>query len=74
METSRTCTVVRSGETFAGLQGLTYGAGMPHLPANHGAETLEAVIARTDPNGQESVVLLPHLDARIDAVITARAA
>jgi uncharacterized RmlC-like cupin family protein len=133
METLRACTVVRSGYTFAGLQGLTYGAGisaetagasalclhrlsmppgaragahlhsdhesaifviaghgefwwgaelehhaeispgdfihipagMPHLPANRSAEPLEAVIARTDPNEQESVVLLPHLDAKV---------
>ena len=37
-------------------------AGVPHLPANLGDETLEAVIARTDPNEQESVVTLPALD------------
>jgi uncharacterized RmlC-like cupin family protein len=39
-------------------------AGVPHLPANLGDETLEAVIARTDPNEQESVVTLPELDAQ----------
>ncbi len=38
-------------------------AGMPHLPANLGDEPVEAVIARTDPNEQESVVVLPELDA-----------
>jgi uncharacterized RmlC-like cupin family protein len=38
-------------------------AGVPHLPANLGDETVEAVIARTDPNEQESVVALPELDA-----------
>jgi uncharacterized RmlC-like cupin family protein len=38
-------------------------AGVPHLPANRGSEPVEAVIARTDPNEQESVVLLPELDA-----------
>jgi uncharacterized RmlC-like cupin family protein len=38
-------------------------AGVPHLPANLSAEPLEAVIARTDPNEQESVVTLPELDA-----------
>ena len=38
-------------------------AGVPHLPANPGPEPLEAVIARTDPNEQESVVTLPELDA-----------
>jgi uncharacterized RmlC-like cupin family protein len=37
--------------------------GVPHLPANR-SDTHEAraVIARTDPNEQESVVLLPHLE------------
>ena len=38
---------------------------MPHLPFNPGPEPAVAVIARTDPNEQESVVLLPHLDARL---------
>ena len=39
-------------------------ADMPHLPYNPSTtETAVAVIARTDPNEQESVVLLPHLDA-----------
>lgn len=37
-------------------------AGMPHLPANRSAEPVTAVIARTDPHEQESVVLLPELD------------
>ncbi|MGC2403159.1 MAG: cupin domain-containing protein [Acidobacteriaceae bacterium] len=38
-------------------------ADMPHLPYNPGAtEDAVAVIARTDPNEQESVVLLPDLD------------
>lgn len=37
-------------------------AGVPHLPANLGTEPCTAVIARTDPNEQESVVLLPDLD------------
>jgi uncharacterized RmlC-like cupin family protein len=37
-------------------------AGVPHLPANLGDEPVEAVIARTDPNEQESVVTLPELD------------
>jgi uncharacterized RmlC-like cupin family protein len=37
-------------------------AGMPHLPANLSDEPITAVIARTDPNEQESVVLLPELD------------
>ena len=38
-------------------------ADVPHLPYNPSAtETCVAVIARTDPNEQESVVLLPELD------------
>ena len=37
-------------------------ANIPHLPANLGTEPVTAVIARTDPNEQESVVLLPGLD------------
>ncbi len=50
---------------------LTVGAGdflyipanMPHLPYNLSqTEPSVAVVARTDPNEQESVVLLPHLD------------
>jgi uncharacterized RmlC-like cupin family protein len=41
-------------------------AGVPHLPANRSAtETLTAVVARTDPNEQESVVLLPELDGAV---------
>jgi uncharacterized RmlC-like cupin family protein len=42
-------------------------AGVPHLPANLSDKPSSAVIARTDPNEQESVVLLPHLDARVPA-------
>ena len=38
-------------------------AGMPHLPYNPSdTEPCTALIARTDPNEQESVVLLPELD------------
>jgi uncharacterized RmlC-like cupin family protein len=38
-------------------------AGVPHLPYNCSeTETCLAVVARTDPNEQESVVLLPELD------------
>ena len=40
-------------------------AGVPHLPANLSNEPVTAVIARTDPNEQESVVLLPALDKLI---------
>lgn len=39
-------------------------AGVPHLPGNPSeTEPCTAVVARTDPNEQESVVLLPELDA-----------
>lgn len=45
-------------------------AGMPHLPFNSSqSEPCSAVIARTDPNEQESVVLLPDLDALFEARI-----
>ncbi len=38
-------------------------AGVPHLPYNPSAsEPCVAIIARTDPNEQESVVLMPELD------------
>ena len=40
-------------------------AGMPHLPANSGAAPCTAVLARTDPNEQESVVLLPEFEANV---------
>ena len=37
--------------------------GVPHLPANRSqTEPATAVVARTDPNDQESVVLRPDLD------------
>jgi uncharacterized RmlC-like cupin family protein len=39
-------------------------AGVPHLPGNRSTTVpMTAVVARTDPNEQESVVLLPELDA-----------
>jgi uncharacterized RmlC-like cupin family protein len=38
-------------------------AGVPHLPVNtSSSETAFAVLARTDPNEQESVVLRPDLE------------
>jgi len=49
--------VVRAGEF------LYIPANMPHQPFNPGAIEAVAVLVRTDPNEQESVVLLPHLDA-----------
>ncbi len=40
-------------------------AGVPHLPANTSGAPSSAVIARTDPNEQESVVLRPDLEGRV---------
>jgi uncharacterized RmlC-like cupin family protein len=40
-------------------------ADVPHLPFNEGDEPTFAVIARTDPHEQESVVLLPDLEALV---------
>ncbi len=51
--------VTRAGEL------LYIPAGVPHLPMNLGDQPVTAVIARTDPNEQESVVLLPELDALV---------
>lgn len=51
-------TVVRPGDFFY------IPANTPHLPYNPSqTESVVALIARTDPNEQESVVLLPELDA-----------
>ncbi len=52
--------VVHAGELFY------IPAGVPHLPANLSNTPCTAVIARTDPNEQESVVLLPELDALVE--------
>ena len=42
-------------------------AGVPHLPANASeTEPCVAVLARTDPNEQESVVLRPDLDELVE--------
>jgi uncharacterized RmlC-like cupin family protein len=38
-------------------------AGVPHMPANLTDTPASAIVSRTDPNEQESVLLLPHLDA-----------
>ena len=51
--------VLREGEL------LYIPAGMPHLPANRSGGRATAVIARTDPNEQESVVLRPELDGLV---------
>lgn len=53
-------TVQRAGEFFY------IPAGVPHLPVNASAtEPCVAVLARTDPNEQESVVLMPELDGQM---------
>jgi uncharacterized RmlC-like cupin family protein len=52
--------VTRAGDMFY------IPAGVPHLPANLSDQPCSAVIARTDPNEQESVVLLPELEALVD--------
>jgi uncharacterized RmlC-like cupin family protein len=54
--------VVRAGDF------LYIPAGTPHLPANMSqTDPTTAIVARTDPNEQESLVLLPHLDTLVDA-------
>lgn len=42
-------------------------ADMPHLPLNPFEVEASAVIARTDPHEQESVVLLPELEGLVAA-------
>ena len=50
---------VRAGDMFY------IPAGVPHVPVNRSSEPCTVVIARTDPNEQESVVLTPELDALV---------
>ncbi|PWJ21261.1 cupin domain-containing protein [Jannaschia seohaensis] len=42
-------------------------ADVPHLPLNPGTEDAVAIIARTDPHEQESVDLMPDLEALVPA-------
>lgn len=43
-------------------------AGVPHLPYNlSDKEPAVAIVARTDPNEQESVVLLPELEKDVES-------
>ena len=51
--------VVRAGDL------LFIPAGVPHLPYNAGDSEAVAILARTDPNEQESVVLRPDLEPDI---------
>jgi uncharacterized RmlC-like cupin family protein len=46
-------------------------AGLPHLPVNLSGKPTSAVITRTDPNEQESVMLLPELEAVAEEKIAA---
>jgi len=57
----------RLERSFVGRGGdfIYIGANVPHLPVNTGSEPAVAVVARTDPNEQESVQLLPDLDALV---------
>jgi uncharacterized RmlC-like cupin family protein len=45
------------------------GPGETPYPVNLSSKPISAVIARTDPNEQESVVLLPELEAYADEAI-----
>ena len=45
-------------------------AGMPHLAANLKNEPASGVLARTDPNEQESVRLMPHLEEKATLLFT----
>lgn len=51
------CTKVKAGDY------IYIPAGEPHLPYNPTDARAVAVIARTDPNEQESVVLCPELES-----------
>lgn len=46
-------------------------AGLPHMAANLESEPAAGVIARTDPDEQESVRLLPHLEDKAAALFAA---
>lgn len=53
--------VVRAGEF------LFIPAGVPHLPFNQGKVPCTAIISRTDPHEQESVVLMSELEELVAA-------
>ena len=44
-------------------------AGVPHVAVNRSHETAVFMGARTDPNANESVVMLPELDILVDAAL-----
>ena len=65
----RTCVRVAGSTQYRGKQGLEYGdflyipANTPHLPYNASdSQPCVGLVARTDPNEQESVTLLPLSD------------
>ncbi|MEM7067457.1 MAG: cupin domain-containing protein [Pseudomonadota bacterium] len=43
-------------------------ADVPHLPVNISESWAKAIVARTDPNEQESVTLLPELEQYVPAI------
>jgi uncharacterized RmlC-like cupin family protein len=47
-------------------------SGVPHVVMNLSSQPAMAVIARTDPSEQESVILLPELEARVEAFLAGR--
>jgi uncharacterized RmlC-like cupin family protein len=44
-------------------------ADIPHLPINLGSQPVTGVVARTDPNEQESLILLPELEHAAELAI-----
>ena len=53
--------VIRAGDMFY------IPAGVPHLAANLGNQPVVQVIARTDPNEPESLVLMPGFEGLVPA-------
>jgi len=47
-------------------------SGVPHVVMNRTDQPVVAAISRTDPNEQESVVLLPELEPLVDAFLAQR--
>jgi uncharacterized RmlC-like cupin family protein len=78
------CVVIRTVDSYDGKQGVSPGLAMrtvlraggflyvppgtPHLPVNRTASPMVAVVARTDPAEQESVVVL-DLPPRLMSVL-----
>jgi uncharacterized RmlC-like cupin family protein len=65
---------LREKLVFRGGDFLYVPPGVPHLPVNLSpTQPCIALIARSDPNEQESVVVLPELDSVVDAELRAAA-